>query len=238
MSDHNFRRNSNDSIEYSLVFDDCSLYWTHFDFGFVSLQPHHGNNTVAFIIMLLYGFFGFALIYVVCELSQRISNAFCDISDAIDTGYDWYLYPLELQRMLPLIMLPIQKPVVIRCFGCVQCSRRAFKNVSMNPKPTHFKTKKRKFTGISIDFPGIQDGAVVLFGIQNDLKTSNKINFCWLTDWHILKYWSIFYTFICVLKFIKMDKMKNKLEKEREREKIRVKNQRPWKSKVPAAKCF
>lgn len=83
------------------------------------------------MIMFLYGFFGFALIYVVCELSQRISNAFSDICDAIDT-YDWYLYPLELQRMLPLIILPIQKPVVIRCFGCVQCSRRAFKNVSID----------------------------------------------------------------------------------------------------------
>lgn len=178
MLDYHLRWNANGSIQYSWVFEGLilhrHLYIQHIliRFWFRYTQPHHGGNTVAFMIMVFYGFFGFALIYVVCELSQRISNAFSDICDAIDT-YDWYLYPLELQRMLPLIILPIQQPVVIRCFGCVQCSRRAFKNVSRERDQLNACRKGTKifflfqFIGLSFHVPGIQIGIMVLRGIQN-----------------------------------------------------------------------
>lgn len=46
--------------------------------------------------------------------------------------FDWYLFPSEIQRMLPIIMMYAQQPVGIACFGSTTCNRDTFKYVSMD----------------------------------------------------------------------------------------------------------
>lgn len=70
-----------------------------------------------------------SLVYSACEIGQQVSNAFDEINDEIDL-LDWYLYPIEIQRMLVPIMIYAQKPAVVNFFGSVECSREQVKKVS------------------------------------------------------------------------------------------------------------
>lgn len=74
------------------------------------------------------GLVALALTYIACELGQRMNDAF----DKIDTTLDhtrWYMFPIEIQRMLPMIHLIAQQPVSLECFGSIACSRDVFKDV-------------------------------------------------------------------------------------------------------------
>lgn len=64
----------------------------------------------------------------ICGLCQRISNAFEEINDVIVQS-DWYLYPIEINRMLPTILIVTQHPVGLKCFGSIACNRETFKEV-------------------------------------------------------------------------------------------------------------
>lgn len=72
--------------------------------------------------------YAFGLIFVVCELSQRVTNAFEDLNDVI-AEFNWYLFPSKLKKMLPTIMIVAQQPIEFECFGSISCSREAFKKV-------------------------------------------------------------------------------------------------------------
>lgn len=65
------------------------------------------------------------------ELGERISKAFSEVFDEIDR-LDWYKLPIELQKILPIILLDAQQLVVLECFGSISCSREVFKKVSEN----------------------------------------------------------------------------------------------------------
>lgn len=68
------------------------------------------------------------MVMLICELGQRIHNAFVEIDDVI-TQFDWYLFSDELKRMLPIILINIKEPVIFACFGNIACSREAFRKV-------------------------------------------------------------------------------------------------------------
>lgn len=70
----------------------------------------------------------FGLVFTACELCQRVSDAFEEIDDVIDQ-LDWYKYPSDIKRMLPMIMINAQEPTIIECFGSISCSRMVFKQV-------------------------------------------------------------------------------------------------------------
>lgn len=78
---------------------------------------------------MFFGIWIINLIFAVCELGQRISNAYGEIEDRI-WQLDWYLLPIEIKRMLPTIILYAQRPSVIDFFGSMFCCREQFKKVS------------------------------------------------------------------------------------------------------------
>lgn len=45
---------------------------------------------------------------------------------------DWYIFPIEMQKMLPTILIEAQQLVALECFGSILCSREVFKQVSEN----------------------------------------------------------------------------------------------------------
>lgn len=77
------------------------------------------------IAQVIYVFFG---VGVACELGERSSGIFDAINDDIGK-IDWYLYPIEIKRILPTIMIVTQKPIYVEFFGSQSVSRETFVQV-------------------------------------------------------------------------------------------------------------
>ena len=69
------------------------------------------------------------VVLIICELGQRVSDAFQQIADTIE-NFNWYLFPMEIQQTLPILLMGAQQPVVLECFGSISASRETFKNVN------------------------------------------------------------------------------------------------------------
>lgn len=67
---------------------------------------------------------------VVCEFGEQGCEMFSAVEYTFDE-IDWYLYPIEMQRMLPKILIVVQKPIYVDLFGSVTASRETFLGVSM-----------------------------------------------------------------------------------------------------------
>lgn len=78
---------------------------------------------------MLYGFWAVCMVFFSCEIGQRFSNAYEDVNDVIGC-MNWNYLPLEIQRMLLIIMLDTQQPFEVNCFGSTACNRETFKKVS------------------------------------------------------------------------------------------------------------
>lgn len=74
------------------------------------------------------GIFALATVFAACELGQRITDAFDEVNFTF-VQFDWYLFPTEIKRMLPVIIANAQQPYEMECFGSITCSRDVFKNV-------------------------------------------------------------------------------------------------------------
>lgn len=74
-------------------------------------------------------FYSFGVLFIVCELGQRVNLAFAECSAAIDQ-FEWYQFPTEVQQILPMILNNSQQSVAIICFGSTNCDRETFKDVS------------------------------------------------------------------------------------------------------------
>lgn len=77
---------------------------------------------------MFYVCYAFGMTFLTCELGQRMSNAFEEIHDVIG-HFHWYLFPDEIKRMLPMILMNLQEPVELKCFGSFSCCRDSFKKV-------------------------------------------------------------------------------------------------------------
>lgn len=72
---------------------------------------------------------GLSLVLIACEAGQHVSDVFSEV-DYVLGQMDWYLLSIEMQRMLPAIIMFAQEPVVVKFFGSLSCSREQFKKVS------------------------------------------------------------------------------------------------------------
>lgn len=81
-----------------------------------------------FLNTTLAGIMGLILVFIASELGQRMGDAFEEIHSTIDQ-FDWYSFPVEIKRMLPMIILEAKQPVLFECFGSIACTREVFKNV-------------------------------------------------------------------------------------------------------------
>lgn len=63
-----------------------------------------------------------------CHYGENVTSQFDTINYAI-YDCDWYLFPNEVQRILPTVMMSTQKQMVLRGLGNVVCTREAFKRV-------------------------------------------------------------------------------------------------------------
>lgn len=82
-----------------------------------------------FLSSIFYGLWASGSVFFSCELGHRFSDAVDGVNDEF-CKTKWYLFPIEIQRLLPTLMLCIQKPVAIKCFGNVRASREQYKMVN------------------------------------------------------------------------------------------------------------
>lgn len=74
--------------------------------------------------------YAFGIVFLVCELGERASGTFFEISDEIDQ-LKWYLFSDQIKRMFPTILIFAQQSVNFECFGSILCNREAFQSVSL-----------------------------------------------------------------------------------------------------------
>lgn len=74
-------------------------------------------------------FWSYTFMFIYCELGEKVSEAFEKLNESIDQ-LDWYLFSIEIQRLLPTFMIASQQPILIRGLGGSVYTRDTFKRVS------------------------------------------------------------------------------------------------------------
>lgn len=82
------------------------------------------------MLPVINGFIALALVFIACELGQRMNDAFEGIGFTIEQ-FNWYLLPIGIKKMLPMIHLIGQQPVSLECFESITCTRYVFKDVGI-----------------------------------------------------------------------------------------------------------
>lgn len=67
-------------------------------------------------------------IFVFCELGINVTDRFNRIPDQIYDS-EWYTFPMDIQRILPTVMVAAQQPLVLQGFANLKCTRESFKKV-------------------------------------------------------------------------------------------------------------
>ena len=75
------------------------------------------------------GIWALILVFAVCEFCQRMTNIYHEINFTV-YQIDWYKPPIEIQRMLLIILIYTEQPLDFEFFGSMTCNREQFKRVS------------------------------------------------------------------------------------------------------------
>lgn len=91
-------------------------------------MSQHNNVDVVRLIVFLFA----ALLYIayLCHFGERVTSQFDRINFAIDQC-SWYDYPMEMQRILPMMSMMAQNPVLVEAaYLNIGCSREVLKKVN------------------------------------------------------------------------------------------------------------
>ena len=72
----------------------------------------------------------FTTIFFVCELGEKVTHQFNLFNEEI-CNCDWFLFPIEIQRIFLIVLLGAQQPAVIQGYANTTCTRDTFKNVTI-----------------------------------------------------------------------------------------------------------
>lgn len=111
-----------------------SFYFVNKQMNFTNkfyLQSNSQIDSMIILDMASISLQAFATAFVSCEMGQQLTNTCSDkIGDVFDR-IDWYLYPLDVQRILPTAILYVQQPIEVKFFGSFSCNREVFLRVSI-----------------------------------------------------------------------------------------------------------
>lgn len=80
---------------------------------------------IALTIQIVYQF---GAVFIVCEVGERLTGLFIEIYDMME-NLKWYLFPIDVQHALPIVIVNVQEYIVVACFGSISCCRDSFKKV-------------------------------------------------------------------------------------------------------------
>lgn len=122
-------------VEYLLIWISISMHMNHFYFS-LSLhlqQSDHNAILIDLTISIIMVFWTFFIILVFFEIGELVSKQF-DMFNAELCQCNWYLYPIEMQKMLIIFMSNAQQLTFIRGLGNILCTRSKVKEVRKSSK--------------------------------------------------------------------------------------------------------
>lgn len=94
------------------------------------LKSDDNSNPMEILPQLLSTIWSFVQLFFVCEIGERVSQEF-EMFDETLYQSKWYLFPIELQRMLVIVVSNAQQSVFVQGFGNILCTRDSFKRVRL-----------------------------------------------------------------------------------------------------------
>lgn len=115
--------------------------------------------------------------FIPCDLGHRMSSNLWEINDSMDQ-YDWYLYPEEILKMLPMILMGVQKPVEVEGFGSFKCNRESFQKVCSIDWGNSLISTNLNSTSLFSIFPysDVQRWILLLHGFARISKITKQTN--------------------------------------------------------------
>lgn len=107
-------------IYISIVF---SFLWIFF------LQSETDPNTAYLIVSLFFTAWSFGLMFFYCQLGEMMITHQFELFDDKLCQCKWYLFRIEMQKMLVIFMTDTQQSIFIRGYGDIRCTRATFKQV-------------------------------------------------------------------------------------------------------------
>ncbi|XP_055297011.1 putative odorant receptor 71a [Sitodiplosis mosellana] len=89
---------------------------------------NNAGNLLGLIQPLTLMFWSFVLVLLYCDFGERVCGEFDAVHNTIEEC-DWYLFPIEIQKMLLTIMMADQ-PVVLKGFANVVITRETSKKIA------------------------------------------------------------------------------------------------------------
>lgn len=86
------------------------------------------SNTIEIITPIVLTLFPIAFIFFFCEFGEMLTNQF-NVFDEELCQCDWYAFPVEIQRMLVIVMINTQQTTALRGYANTFCTRDFFKKV-------------------------------------------------------------------------------------------------------------
>lgn len=117
-------------------------------------------------------FWSISLIFIFCELGERVTDGFNELNDVICT-LDWYTFPIKRQQMFQTILIAFQQPVIFQAFGSISCTRDVFKRVSSANK--YFKSSSIYLQNIYSPVLGCQRCMFILYDASSIWKMNGNI---------------------------------------------------------------
>lgn len=98
-------------------------------FLFYLVQSQNKGNVLELMKPLFLIFWSFAVTFLICNFGEDVTTKFI-MCDRAMYECQWYRFPNEVQKMLPIIMISTQSPLIFRGFANVFCTRETFKRVA------------------------------------------------------------------------------------------------------------
>lgn len=96
---------------------------------FCKIQSSGTQGDIDVVANLLFKtLYSFILIFILCELGERVRFGFEKIGNEIN-NMNWYLFSIKMQRMIPTMQITGQQDIQLMAFGNFPCSRDNFKKV-------------------------------------------------------------------------------------------------------------
>lgn len=112
---------------------------------FQAMKSASSLNILIFLKVMIFMLPALGWLYVKCYFGDEVTYHFGAIDESINQC-TWYLFPLEMQQFLPMMIILAQKPVYVGEFGKIHCTRTTYKNVSF-----HFEYICSKFVVIQCE---------------------------------------------------------------------------------------
>ena len=94
----------------------------------ISFSKSNGSNPTEIVPAFLAITSIFIAIFAYCEFGEQVMHQF-NLYGETFCSCDWYLFPIEMQRIYSIALVGVQDPVIVQGYANTVCTRDAFKNV-------------------------------------------------------------------------------------------------------------